>query len=92
MIMLINITGAKKVVPGVGQIPPIKNYDATETEIRRLISFNSWSVYEASTGRLITKTNVDNIIYGGSSPGSGSGGSSGGSDTTVECVNWKVLT
>lgn len=93
--MLVNITGVKKVIPGVGKLPPVKNYDATEAEIRRLVNFNDWQVYEASSGRLITKSNVDKILYGnsGSSGGSSSGGSSsgGGSTTTDGGVNWKFV-
>lgn len=87
--MLVNISGVKKVIPGIGKLPPVRNYDATETEIRRLICFKDWKVYEASTGRLITKTNVDNVMYGSS--GSGTGGSGSGGGTAVGGVNWKVL-
>jgi hypothetical protein len=91
--MLVNITGSKKLIPGVDRLPPVYNYDASEQLIRRLINYRDWHVYQASTGLLINKNNVDNIIYGGPS-GGGSGGSggegelSGGNDVLDEPITF----
>lgn len=60
--MLINVTGQRKIIPGIGLFPPVKNYDATEALIRRLVVFNEWQVYQSESGRLITKSNVDSFF------------------------------
>lgn len=99
--MLVNISGkgTSGPIPGIGLLAPLKNYDAPEATVRRLLNYNQWKVYEASTGRLITSLNVTSIIEAdknASSSGGGSGGSgesSGGGTTVItETVNWKVLT
>lgn len=92
--MIVNIKGkgTSGPIPGVGELAPVYNYDATETLVRRLLNYTQWSVYEASTGRLITKTNVDSFFSSNSSSSGGGGSSGGGSTTpTVTEVNWKVL-
>ena len=45
--MLINVTGQRKIIPGIGLFPPVKNYDATEALVRRLVVFNEWQVYQS---------------------------------------------
>lgn len=75
--MKINVTG-HGYIPGINQLPPVNNYDATEALVRKLVNFNDWRVYETASGRLITKTNVDSFFSSGGSPITGG-------------VNWKVI-
>lgn len=63
MAMLIDITGQKSEVPGIGKLPPITNYMATESIIRNLINYNKkWNVYCSITKRLITPENIDEFM------------------------------
>lgn len=59
--MKVNITG-KGIIPGVNTIPPAYNIELEETQIRRLLNFNSIRVYEATSGCLITKKNIKTVL------------------------------
>lgn len=79
----VNITG-RWLIPGVNKYPPVYNYDATEALVRRLIHFENWRLWEAETGRLINKDNVDEFFTTSPSPSPSPGPSSEG-------VVWTVL-
>ena len=64
--MKVNITG-KGIIPGINTIPPAYNIELEETQIRRLLNFNNIRVYEATSGRLITKKNIKTVLTASSS-------------------------
>ncbi len=64
--MKVNITG-KGIIPGINTIPPAYNIELDETQIRRLLNFNSIRVYEATSGCLITKKNIKTVLTASSS-------------------------
>lgn len=64
--MKVNISG-RGVIPGIGTIPPIYGRDMSEKEVRRLLNFDSFRLYESNTGLLITRKNVSDIFSGSSS-------------------------
>ena len=81
-IIVININGPKKNIPGINKFPPINDYNADEALVRRLVALPEWRVYSSVSGRLITDDNIDEMI-GTKCSGGGSGGSSSGGGTFV---------
>lgn len=59
--MKVNITGKGK-IPGVGALAPIYGKDLSEKEIRRLLNFSSFRLFDYETGLLITKKNISKML------------------------------
>jgi len=59
--MKVNISGRGQ-IPGLGRLAPVRGVELSEMDIRRLINFHQFKVYDASTGKLIMKTNIDEIF------------------------------
>lgn len=55
--MKVNIKG-KGVIPGVNCLAPVYNRDLSEPQIRRILNYRQFAVYNANTTELITKTNI----------------------------------
>ena len=59
--MKVNISGRGQ-IPGLGRLAPVRGVELSEMDIRRLINFHQFKVYNASTGKLIMKNNIDEIF------------------------------
>ena len=59
--MKINISG-RGVIPVVNALAPVRNVECDEKLIKRLLNYHQFRLYQASTGLLILKSNVDEII------------------------------
>ncbi len=59
--MKVNISGRGR-VPGIGTLAPIRGYDASKELVLRLLNYRQFKVYDAASGGLITKTNVDKLF------------------------------
>ena len=59
--MKVNISGRGQ-IPGLGRLAPVRGVELSEMDIRRLINFHQFKVYDASTGKLIMKNNIDEIF------------------------------
>lgn len=59
--MKVNISGRGQ-IPGLGRLAPVRGVELSEMDIRRLINFQQFKVYDASTGKLIMKSNIDEIF------------------------------
>lgn len=59
--MKINIAG-RGVIPVVNALAPVRNVECDEKLIKRLLNYHQFRLYQASTGLLILKSNVDEII------------------------------
>lgn len=59
--MKVNISG-RGVIPGVNALAPVRNVECDEKLIKRLLNYHQFRLYQASTGLLILKSNVDEII------------------------------
>ena len=59
--MKVNISG-RGVIPGVGKVAPIYSYEMADNEIRRMLNFPAFRVYDSVSSKLITKKNVNDII------------------------------
>lgn len=59
--MKVNISGRGR-VPGIGTLAPVRGYDASKEFVLRLLNYKQFKVYDAASGGLITKTNVDKLF------------------------------
>lgn len=59
--MKVNING-RGIIPGIGTVPPVFGKDLSEGEIRRLLNFPNLKVYDAASGSLITKRNINSFF------------------------------
>lgn len=62
-------------IPVIGQTNPCSNYDATEDQIRQLMSIPNYEIRDAATGRIINGHNLQEYFPDG-------GGGGGGGDTS----------
>lgn len=62
-------------IPVIGQTNPCFNYDATEDQIRQLMSIPNYEIRDAATGRVINGHNLQEYFPDG-------GGGGGGGDTS----------
>ena len=59
--MKVNISGRGR-VPGIGTLAPVRGYDASKEFVLRLLNYKQFKVFDAASGGLITKTNVDKLF------------------------------
>lgn len=59
--MKVNVTG-RGFVPGPNSIAPVYNQEMSESQIRRILNLGNLRVFDATTGGLITKKNINNIL------------------------------
>lgn len=57
----VNISGYGR-IPTTNSIAPAYNIDHTKKQILRLFAFKSFRVFNAATGIIITKNNIDNLF------------------------------
>ena len=82
-VIVIDIDGAKKNIPIINKLPPIRGYNADEAFVRRLVALQEWRVYSSLSGRLITNENIDEMLGTKCSCGGGGGSPSGGGTDVV---------
>lgn len=59
--MKVNISGRGR-VPGIGTLAPVRGYDASKEFVLRLLNYKQFKIFDAASGGLITKTNVDKLF------------------------------
>lgn len=59
--MKVNI-GGKGSIPGLGVLAPAYGVEMDKVGVRRLLNFNTFRVYQSSTGLLITTANIDEMF------------------------------
>lgn len=59
--MRVNISG-KGLIPILGTVAPAYNVELSESQIKRLLNFQTISVFATDTGRLITKKNINEVF------------------------------
>lgn len=59
--MKVNVTG-RGFIPGVNSIAPVYNQDLAENDIRRILNIPTLRVFDAASGSIITKKNVNSIF------------------------------
>lgn len=59
--MKVNVTG-KGVIPGLKCLAPVYGQDLSEVQVRRIIAFPMFRVYNATTGKIITRNNVSKMF------------------------------
>lgn len=59
--MRVNIIG-RGPIPGVSVVPPVRGIDLTEKQIRRILNYTQFRVYETMSGLLITQNNVSKFF------------------------------
>lgn len=59
--MKVNVIG-RGFVPGPNSIAPVYNQEMSENQIRRILNLGNLRVFDATTGGLITKRNINNIF------------------------------
>ena len=61
--MKITVSG-RGFIPGVNALAPVRGVECDEKLVRRLLNYHQFRVYDATTGLLITRSNVDKILEG----------------------------
>lgn len=59
--MKVNIAG-RGIIPGVGALAPIRDRELDIKQVRRILNYPAFKVYDATTGLLISKANVEKIF------------------------------
>lgn len=65
--MKVNI-GGKGSIPGIGVLAPAYGIDMSKQAVRRLLNFHAFRVFQASTGLIITVSNIDTIFASENKP------------------------
>ena len=59
--MKVNISG-RGVIPGLNSLAPVRGVELSEVEVRRIINYRQFSVYDATTGKFISQDNVGDLF------------------------------
>ena len=59
--MKVNISG-KGLIPVLKRLAPVRNVELSQKDIIRILGYRYFKVFNAETGLLITKENVDNLF------------------------------
>ena len=59
--MKVNIAG-RGIIPGVGALAPIRDRELDIKQVRRILNYPAFKVYDATSGLLISKANVEKVF------------------------------
>lgn len=59
--MKVNISG-KGLIPGLKRLAPVRGVELSEVQVRRIINYRQFKVYDATTGKFISKDNVGDLF------------------------------